>query len=268
MIAERDTPELTHITEHSIPEIIEFVMENGQKSSGRLFDVITYLDPNSGLKGPPHLKEFKMHPKYHLKIPRYFEVQPSNFEETTLTVGYKTSIAVDITWHRSLHRVSRIEKPWREYDGQNWIQYDNYFSAALMKEDPWMAKIDSELFSEMDQFDSVAHKTKGNLVLVSHKPVKNRSLQILYHYHFDTYGETRGYRWLTARVIEHPGFIQDVKYNRQLPLPGTIGEIGNHQFKQYLSVDDMVRNVLVPNYYKMEGETSNRKNFWGIQVVS
>ncbi len=266
MTAERDTPELTHITEHSIPEIIEFVMENGQKPPSYFSDAIACLDLDLGLKGPPHLKEFKMHPRYHLKIPRYFEVQPPKFEETTLTVGYKTSIKVDITWHRSLHRISRIEKSWKEYEGQNWMQYDNYFSAALIKEDPWMARIDSELFSEMDQIDSVAHKSRGNLVLVSHKPAENRSLQILYH--FDTYGKTRGYRWLTARVIEHPGVIQDVKYNRQMPLPATTEQIGGHQFKQYLSVDDMVRNVLVPNFYKMEGEHLNRKNFWGIQAVS
>ncbi len=267
MTAERDTPELTHITEHSIPEIIQFVLENGQEPySGS--GAISYLDLDLGLKAPPPLKEFKMRPEYHLKIPRCFEVQPSKLAERTLTVGYKTSTEVHITWNQSVRGISRIEKPWREYEGQNWIQYDSYFSASLMKEDPWISKIDRELFSEMDQFDSVADEiTRGNLVLVSHKPAKNRSLQILYH--FDIYGETRSYRWLTARVIKHPGRILDVKYNRQLPLPGTIGEIGNHQFKQYLSVDDMVRNILVPDYsYKMEGEHLNRKNFWGIQAVS
>ncbi len=252
MTAERATPELAHITEHSIPEIIQFVLENGQKpysSSGAISHID--LDPV----------------QYHLRIPRSFEVQPFKFDERTLTVGYKTSTEVHITWNPHVRRISRIEKSWKEYEGQNWIQYNNDFSASLMKEDPWISGIDRELFSEMDQFDSVADEIRGNLVLVSHKPAKNRSLQILYH--FDIYGETRSYRWLTARVIKHPGFILDVKYNRQLPLPGTIGEIGNHQFKQYLSVGDMVRNIIVPDYsYKMEGKTFNRKNFWGIQVVS
>jgi len=265
MTAERDTPELTHITEHSIPEIIQFVLENGQKPySGS--GAISYLDLDLGLKAPPPLKEFKMRPEYHLRIPRSFEVQPFKFDERTLTVGYKTSTEVHITWNPHVRRISRIEKSWKEYEGQNWIQYSNHFSASLMKEDPWISRIDRELFSEMDQFDSVVDGIRGNLVLVSYKPAENRSLQILYH--FDIYGETRSYRWLTARIIKHPGCILDVKYNRQLPLPGTIGEIGNHQFKQYLSVDDMVRNILVPNFYKMEGETFNRKNFWGIQVVS
>jgi len=266
MIAERETPKLAHITEHSIPEIIQFVLENGQEPySGS--GAISYLDLDLGVKAPPPLKEFRMNPKYHLRIPRSFEVQPSKFDERILTVSYKTSTEVHITWHLGARGISRIEKPWREYEGQNWIQYNEYFSAALMKEDPWIAKIDRKLFSEMDQFDSVADEPRGNLVLVSHKPAENRSLQILYH--FDIYGETRSYRWLTARVIKHPGHILDVKYNRQLPLPGTIGEIGNHQFKQHLSVNDMVRNILVPDYsYKMEGEPLNRKNFWGVQVVS
>lgn len=263
MTAERDTPELAQITENSIPEIIRFVLKNGQKTH-RNSDAISYLDLDLGVKAPPPLKEFRMNPKYHLRIPRYFEIQPSKFDERTLTVGYKTSTEVHITWNQSVRGISRIEKPWREYEGQNWIQYDRHFSASLMKEDPWISRIDRELFLEMDKFNSVANEVRGNLVLVSHKPAKNRSLQILYHFY--TYGETRSYRWLTARVIEHPGLILDIVYNRQLPLPGTIGEIENHQFKQYLSVDDMVRNILVPDYsYKMEGEPLDRKNFWGIE---
>jgi hypothetical protein len=227
-------------------------------------------------------RDLKEQPFLH-QFPHSLELGEWEDAKQTLGVGFSNSLPVEITWDYNIKGVCAIEKDWLDPSGQNWVQYDHFQGAALLSEDPWVAKVDHRVLKSMDGLafkdPNLPVNMRGNFIVLSHYPGKNRVIQILYH--FDIHGESESVRYLALRVLGERAKVLNEKHNHYLLYDGQVEEIfvpnmGRFQFVANMPIPRLLRNIFFPeNFRRRDAENplneslveGQHPNFWEVSYM-
>lgn len=283
MATERPSPEIPQLPEKVVFDMIMLTFRSGEED--RNYRGVNRL--NLGYQGVKHAQSLGLippgaeyPPEFLYLLPDYLEAkQAEDFMTYKLGIGFNLRPRVDIFWDANTKRITSFKKRSDTVNSQNWHVTNSEESVALLREDPWISRVDRELLSDVDDFGrSPDERMRGNFYLVSFKPTIDKSLHTLYH--FDIYGKTRSFKLLAYRVIDHPGREIIRGYNKKdSPMAKfyevVIPFVGRYSVPTTLTAEELLRNVIYnlepyrfldpKNPQKEDWASLYRQNYWGIK---